>query len=819
MATVADCVKRFMTWQWSTPVKRFICAVSRRAQRPAIARQARPARAGARAAGLRLAVCFLACWSLARAGDTEQTGIDYQRDIQPLFDRYCVACHACLDAPCQLDLTHPAGVKRGASTRPVYDGARLEAAQPTRLFIDARSEAEWRGKAFFPVVSAADASSILLKVLDLRARYPLAADRPLPDGIELGIRRTNQCVNPEQARQLGAEGAHLGMPFALPGMTDAEVDRVRRWIGQGAQIDTEPPPITVGERDQIRHWEAWLNSAVPERALVARWLYEHWAIARLYFDGAASGNFFRLVRSSTPPGRPVDEIVTRFANSDPEGVFYYRLRLQPGTRVAKTHITFALDAKVLQRIEELFFARDWHAGELPGYDTRERANPFTTFAAIPAEARYGFLLEHAEYFVRTFIRGPVCRGQLATDVIRDHFWVMFQAPASDPYIVDGRFRHTADALLALPGVEDDLLEGAETWIESTEARNRYAALRQEALAALHPRGAALTSIWNGGGTNQNALLTVFRHHDSATVKRGWLGQKPFTLWWLDFPLFERSYYNLVVNFDVFGNLAHQAQTRLYFDLIRNGAEQNFLRLLPAAARQDVLDTWYAGAGKLKLWLSYQSIDTERDSAVAYRTDAPQDELLDTLLSQFVPINAAPDPVNRGASMEARVGSSGQASNAASDALLRRLSNVRAADMPAIAHLPDATILQIDGPDGRPDIYTLVRNRRHSNVAFVLGESLRYEPHKDTLTVVPGVATVYPNFMFAVPVDQLSIFVSMLTDKALADRTSFVERVVAVWGVRRSSPEFWSRFHAVNRHLYETDPVEAGMLDLNRYVDY
>ncbi len=48
---------------------------------------------------------------------------------------------------------------------------------------------------------------------------------------------------------------------------------------------------------------------------------------------------------------------------------------------------------------------------MPGYGLHRRANPFETFEAIPAEARYRFMLDDAEYFVRTFIRGPVCRGR------------------------------------------------------------------------------------------------------------------------------------------------------------------------------------------------------------------------------------------------------------------------------------------------------------------------------------------------------------------------------------------------------------------------
>ncbi|WP_413770154.1 fatty acid cis/trans isomerase, partial [Vibrio vulnificus] len=79
-----------------------------------------------------------------------------------------------------------------------------------------------------------------------------------------------------------------------------------------------------------------------------------------------------------------------------------------------------------------------------------------------------------------------------------------------------------------------------------------------------------STLWAG---NDNALLSIFRHFDSASVTKGLIGEVPQTMWLFDFPLLERTYYQLAVNFDVFGNVSHQAQTRLYFDLIRNGAEQ------------------------------------------------------------------------------------------------------------------------------------------------------------------------------------------------------------------------------------------------------
>jgi hypothetical protein len=104
--------------------------------------------------------------------------------------------------------------------------------------------------------------------------------------------------------------------------------------------------------------------------------------------------------------------------------------------VHKTHITYALSPARMRRLEALFLAPAWDIAQLPGYSRANARNPFETFAAIPARARYQFLLDTAQYTVMTFIRGPVCRGQVATDVIDDQFYVLFQDPDADPSVTD-----------------------------------------------------------------------------------------------------------------------------------------------------------------------------------------------------------------------------------------------------------------------------------------------------------------------------------------------------------------------------------------------
>jgi hypothetical protein len=55
----------------------------------------------------------------------------------------------------------------------------------------------------------------------------------------------------------------------------------------------------------------------------------------------------------------------------------------------------------------------------------------------------------------------------------------------------------------------------------------------------------------------------------------------------------------------------------------------------------------------------------------------------------------------------------------------------------IDQLPEATMLRIEGQGGQRQVYSLLRNRAHSNVAFLLGEAYRYQPGLDTLTCTPA----------------------------------------------------------------------------------
>lgn len=734
--------------------------------------------------------------------------ISYSRDIQPIFTEKCVACHACYDSACQLNLGSGEGVARGASKLPVYDGERSKAQMTTRLFYDALGPSAWRQKGFYSVLdNQGNQAALMARMLELGHRTPLEPNAKLPAEIVLGLSRDNACPLPAEFASYATDHPREGMPLAVTGLTDQQYQTLQRWLASGAPIDEQALAPSARESLQISQWENLLNAPGARESLVGRWLFEHLFLAHIYFEGGEPGHYFQWVRSRTPSGQPIDLIATRRPNDDPGTQVYYRLWPIQGVIVHKTHIAFAMNAAKLARVKTLFFTGNWQVDALPGYGPQRRANPFETFEAIPAGARYQFMLDNAEYFVRTFIRGPVCRGQIATDVIRDNFWTLFQAPEHDLYITDAHYRAAATPLLAMPGQIDDVGSILSLWLAYRDKRNQYEALRLDAYADAPPP--SWSSLWAG---NDNALLSIFRHFDSASVSKGLIGDVPQTMWLFDFPLLERTYYQLAVNFDVFGNVSHQAQTRLYFDLIRNGAEVNFLRLMPANARDAMLDDWYQNSGKIKLWLDYQSIDNDTPTALKLDKKDPKRDFAQQLLARYGDLNARPDPINRCAGAYCSRPDIAPVFQDAEQAL-SRLTSRPAAGLKVIEQLPEATMLRVEAADGRREVYSLLRNRAHSNVAFMLGEAYRYQPGLDTLTIYPGVLSSYPNFMFNVLAADVPAFVAAM--EQARDGAAF-ERIVQRWGIRRSHPQFWGYFHDLNDYIKETEPVEAGVLDMNRY---
>jgi hypothetical protein len=749
---------------------------------------------------------------------------EYSNRVQPIFTSRCVACHSCYNAPCQLNLQSYSGLARGATKLNVYDRSRLESVAPSRLDIDGHSVSDWRAKKFFGVVGAKPDRTLLLELLNLRAQHPAVQPRK-------SVEESNFCpADGDQGALIAQSTPELGMPYGLPPLSKAELAALNDWVASGAPGPTESTlaarrVLAPELQTQVHAWETLLNGDSPREKLVARYLFEHLFLAHLYFKSDATSPrpaFFRLVRSRTHCEVDIDEIATRRPNDDP-GIaeVHYCLNRLDGVIVDKTHIPYELSPPKLDRIRSLFLEASWDVKRLPGYDDETSGNPFATFTDIPVRSRYQFLLDDAGYEVNTFIKGPVCNGSVAVNSIQARFFVFFLKPEADSMVTSAEFARQAQNMLILPGVwgsDVPLIDDVSFYGRLIEHREAFRRLRAKNIRTLRPSGYTLNDIWNGDGHNPSALLTIFRHFDTAVVMEGAVGDLPKTLFVLDYSLLERLVYNLVVNYDVFGNVGHQSLTRLYMDLIRMEAEELFLAFLPPSERVDLRNSWYRGGPltDVKLHYVFPLLDTAVPTGVVYRDRRnAKAEFVEQLWNDRLAPEARgqPDPLNWKALRLPR--DPGAAKLTALEQALRPIASIKAGDATPFARfLPDLAVLLIRSKDGGEIIYSLVHNREHTNISWILGEQERLAPNEDTLTVRAGVIGAYPNMFFVVPEGKIDLFTTaVLNLKSAAD----YERLIDGFGVRRSNEELWSLFDAINSIHLASSPVRSGALDLTRYA--
>jgi len=568
----------------------------------------------------------------------------------------------------------------------------------------------------------------------------------------------------------------------------------------------------------IEEWEEFFNAADPKHALTARYIYEHLFLAHLSFRGAEPGEFYELVRSTTDSGEPIEVIATVRPYDDPgELPIFYRFRKLHSTIVFKTHMVFELDDAKLERIKRQFIETEWvETPHRMGHDPRAEANPFVTFAQIPPSVRYQFLLDNSEYMIRTFIRGPVCKGQIALNVIHDHFWILFLDPAADPTVQNTEFLIEQAPNLRMPSERGSNYTVAKAF--SNKYRKRYSDFYQ-AKGRLHdqtnPDGFGIEAIWRGEQPTDAPALTIYRHFDSATVHKGVKGNLPRTLWVIDYSQFERIYYALVAGFDVFGNMSHQLNTRRYMDFLRIEGELNFLEFLPRDARVPMLQSWYIGDKAIE-HVDHDAVRSKRPTQVRFETDDPKREFIERLVDEhflkstgivFDEINyersgVAP-PMPKSFETLEDVKNGFRALTAPGTGFIRHATSSEA----------NVLFVRMRDPEGEDWFFSIVINRWHDNVNAVFKERSRLNGAKDTIDFFTGSIGAYPNYFLDFSVDELPEFFDVMQnfDGSPEDIARFRE-----FGVDRGAPEFWALYDWFQQRFAETDPLESGLYDLNRY---
>ena len=728
-------------------------------------------------------------------------GAEFLQHVQPVIESRCVVCHGCYDAPCQLKLSSPEGIDRGLSKERVYNGTRLLASTPSRLLFDATSTSQWRDKDFTPVLNeraqteqANLAGSVLYNSLVLKMSAPLPNDEILGDEFDFSLDRSQSCATIGEFDSLANSQPHSGMPYGLPGISRTQFKHLEKWLKEGGKMAHIKPPSKAALA-QAQRWESFLNQDDLKYQLTARYVFEHWYLAHIYFVQDDEKSFFKLVRSSTPPGQDIELINTRRPYDDPKVErVYYRLMHDRSTILAKTHLPLALNDSKLARLYSQFIAPDYHVDSMPSYLPEIASNPFKVFAAMPVKSKYQFMLDEAELIIMGFIKGPVCRGQIALNVINDHFWVAFADPAkaATPEVGEMLLQH--EDALALPAAEESNALPISSWVKYAKRQNTYLKAKATLANSMFKNGENLTTdlLWRGDEVNDNAALTIFRHFDSATVVKGFIGQEPKTMWVLDYALFERIHYLLVAGFDVYGNVGHQLITRLYMDFLRLEGEQNFLALLPKPQRKELKANWYRKAPPSLTNFFESGDEFSQPTGIDYKTQDQQHELYGLIKQTLKPVlsprfdyTQVPEP-------------------------LQQLNNMPAK---AINLLPQISFILVKDGAAEHQAYTMIHHNAHYNISSLLNEEGQRAYAEDTVTIVPGFIGDYPETIWYLNnPQQLASFAEQLP---LMQIEADYRALKSKFAIRRTHPQFWQYSDILHKVAKQYRGVEYGLFDYNR----
>lgn len=751
--------------------------------------------------------------------------IDYLSEVKPVLVKRCVVCHSCYNSPCQLKLSSYEGLDRGATKQAVYNASRLTTMEPTRLFMDAETTEQWRNRSFHSVTenSAPDGQndSLMMQLLAHKKDNPMQSrDEFFPEAIDLTC--------PENGVEIGAylkKHPNRGMPFGFPPLTTDEFNTIGGWLVQGAkgpsvQEQVMLKVIPAKDLAKIAVWEDFFNRDDAKHKMTARYLYEHLFLAHLTF-GTGEDSFYELVRSATPPGQAIKVIATALPYDSP-GVnpFYYRIRKIHSTIVHKTHMVFDMSDTQLDRFNELFIKPDWLIEPtVMRYEQQLSANPFKLYEQIPPHSRYQFLLDNSHYILMTFIRGPVCKGQVALNVIQDHFWVMFLDPQYDLSVQYPGFLQSYSRLLEMPLVEESDADLAKSVFTRKYRKKTTQFVKERSLFySMNYRYKELddNAIWTGEKSSDTPFLSIFRHFDSASVLAGAVGRLPKTVWVIDYPLLERIYYSLVAGFNVYGTAMHQLTIRTYMDELRQEGETYFLDFMPREKRREMMQDWYGDMDISSTNIDYSPSDLE--SGFTYKTSEPKREFVENFVeSQLKPEQNISFDVNYLREGEAYPPLPEKYESI--DDYMQGFKSVSRPGGSFFTHVLDhnanlAYVRIMVNEDPKDDVYiSIVINRWHEDVTTLFGEANKLRPEKDSATFIKGFVGSYPNYFYEVSLEKLPQFFAVLRD---FDGSEKYWNILNGFGVNRMDDRFWEVYDRFQDSFNREDGLQAGLFDLNRY---
>lgn len=736
--------------------------------------------------------------------------------VQQILAGSCATCHQCSTSPCQLKLTESGGVQRGANAYNIFTELfKSDKGSTIRIKdTEGKSREELDKLGFYSVLKGGE-NSEMYKLIEAGLKqnepgFDLTAAWNLYQKGPRDLKFDALMNDPKKiAERLSHFG--LGMPFGTT-MRKQDAMKLLEWIKAGAPGPTkEAQEVIATPRDPkiVAEWETFFNQSTPKGKLAMRYLFEHMGFAKIHFDESKDGrgDFFEMVRSSTPPGQPIKEIVTDINSDDPKGEFYYRLKKHTGIIAAKDTTVFHLTGDVKKHWDELFLKSNWNVSKVPSYAS---GNPFENFDQIPAKIRYQFMMENSHHMINAMVQADVCTGGTATYAIRDRFGVVFLKPDADPTAIDPK----------LGGKAYDHLDPAATSLDGPGMDRLYSQRFEQKMKELRPNGITIDDIWDGSNlsdpndksrSDKNAFITVFRHNTNASSHQGPIGQFPETMALVDYANFERLFYDLVVNYKPWEGPVHKTGTWTTMSLIRGKWENTFRFLAPEQMRKDLYDETTKGFGALTetpmlgkgLPTGLKDIDPKK----------PMQSIVSQLRKHLGPTVAPetildPDPMKPvDASVPDQVTDRDSLEKALHALTLKRGGYSSA--------IPETTWITVKDDKGNDLDYTVLVNRVYKSNSRLVGYFANdipipllnnHLPDQDSLSVVRGHIGAFPELIMELPMRDVSGVVKDATRGEL-------KTVRNKYELKRNSTAFAE--YIEREHKKRVNDLDSGIVDISR----
>ncbi len=736
----------------------------------------------------------------------------YSRQVQPILDIRCAACHSCSEAPCGLKLTSPEGVQRGAHHKRLLGGGFTSGIR-SKLFHDGKNESDWRNKGFYSVTRAT----------------PLMNNQGLKSGnfsiFAAAIRNKNNPLHVIITANLlddeinmckeGQKDLNLvpAMPYNMTSLSPEEIETLMTWVNSDDQEQILQSAIDNPERAlpknpfAIKAWEDFFNHPTNRAKWTSRYLYEKLFLARFYIQ-ESPGEFYELVRSHTPTGQEIDIISTLKAFDKPAEKFYYRLFKVRSTLLNKDHFVYEASNKELEHLKDLFWNAKWTKKESEIPFNFNETNPLIAFRFIPAKSRYTWMLENSKLLLDISARAQNCRSIGAGAPYWDNMLHIFLKPEADVTVMNDDFAEKAGHLLRIPRTTNGRHSILDQFLSD---QVKYSKIKQKMLKNLRPQGFLLEDVWDGvNGENKNAIVTVLRHEWTAAAYQGQMGTTPRSVLLLDYAIFERYFYLCNVATEITEpGIQQGAVVNYLFDVKKEGEDQ-FLSFIEEKQRRSIRQNLVQGFNVDKEFGPQFSLpqNPESEKIEFQNNDVYASFIKSFLIRKFkssvigIKSHILPNPIADFSPLSKQIRS----------ALDSSQQQLFASHFPNVSYL-----LVLD--QGKIEYFSLLANRYYSSRnRLSLIDNTKYDKStrvesQDVIEVYDGIEANFPEKFYIVKSENLSNFLQEM--KTVRTRQEFIS-FNSIYGLDQNQKYFWNYMDTINAYFIRTNPLEGGIIDLHKY---